>query len=139
MTTETIPRMTVAEIALMREIIAWRKAHEIDFVKRRVYGAPYWKDYRTGKEVWFESEEEQSMALVAGRDVWAVHISAESVTQAVDVLVTFGYLPARFSSAYRAGWHAAQQWYDDQARDDAEFRRLFHDPENVSFPAGVDA
>jgi hypothetical protein len=32
---------------------------------------------------------------------------AHSVTEAVDLLAALGYLPARFSSAWWAGWNAA--------------------------------
>lgn len=137
MDTETKPRMTVADIALMREIVRWRKNHDIDFVRRIVpYGAPYWKDYRTGREVWFQPKDWPSLFVVAGRHVHGSAVFADSVAQAVDALVAYGYLPQRFSSAYRAGWHAAQVWYDDQMRDEDELKRLFGDPENISFPAG---
>lgn len=36
-----------------------------------------------------------------GRDYWVA-----SIAEAVDLLVTLGILPARFSTAYRAGWDA---------------------------------
>lgn len=139
---ETARRMTVNEIALMRAIIAWRKAHEIEFVRRRVMGT-YWVDAfgrtgpkRRGVAIELKHSPDAPLGLCVGSYTWH---PAESFTQAVDLLVAYGYLPARFSSAYRAGWHAAQQWYDDQARDEDEFKRLFHDPANISFPAGVDA
>jgi hypothetical protein len=104
-TTETEPRMTVAEIALMREIVRWRKNHDIDFVRRIVpYGAPYWKDYRSGQQVWFQPKEASPLVVVAGRYGDVSTVPANSVAQAVDALVAYGYLPQRFSSAYREGF-----------------------------------
>lgn len=138
--TETPVRMTTDEIALMREIVRWRKNHDIDFVRRAVYGGPYWKDCRTGREVWFQVNQSRPLSIYSGRHASAV--LAGSVAQAVDALVAYGYLPQRFSSAYRAGWHAAQVWEQHPATArrgwEDEFARLFHDPLNVSFPAGQD-
>jgi hypothetical protein len=135
-----IKRMTTDEIALVREIVRWRRNHGIDFVRRlHPYGAPYWKDYRTGREVWQRPNGEQ-MAMISDRDSLNVAVGADSVTQAVDVLVAYGYLPLRFSSAYRAGWHAATVWEQHPATArrgwEDEFKRLFQDPENISFPVG---
>jgi hypothetical protein len=139
MDTETPVRLTADEIALMREIVGWRRNHEIDFVRRIIpYGAPYWKDYRTGREVWFEYRTGNSVSVVADGGEWPVQIPAGTLTQTVDVLVAYGYLPQRFSSAYRAGWQASKVWHGVGAADSDEFRRLFHDPLNVSFPVGGD-
>ena len=129
------PRMTADDIALMREIVQWRKNHEIDFVRRRVYGSPYWVDYRTGREVWFEYQNVYPLAIRKEKGGWSDSIPARTLTEAVDVLVALGFLPPRFSSAYRAGWHAARIWYHPVGNE-REFVRLFHDPENISFPAG---
>jgi hypothetical protein len=135
--TDARPRMTVEDIALMREIVKWRRNHGVDFVRRRVYGAPYWKDYATKREVWFQPREVNPLTVVRpceyGTELWDV--VAPSLTEAVDLLVAYGFLPARFSSAYRAGWIARGVW-ERPYRDPGEFRRLFHSPENVSFPAG---
>lgn len=134
METEDRPRMSVAEIALMREIIAWRKTH--GWQRSAWEGA--WIEMATGRRVAADPSASE-VGVSAGRyDSYRWHC-VENVTQAVDLLATFGYLPARFSSAYRAGWHAAQVWYDGDPDADAdEFSRLFHDPENISFPAGAD-
>ena len=127
MTTETKQCMTVAEIALMREIVRWRKNHDIDFVRRAVYGAPYWKDYRTGREVWFQRNQEHPMSLVADRAAWPATAPADSLAQAVDLLVAYGYLPQRFSSAYRAGWDALlanqRETFPLRADDERAIRR----------------
>jgi hypothetical protein len=105
------PRMTVAEIALMREIVKWRRGHaDIDY-------NPLWSQYRTndgGVVAW--------VALDADNDYPMVGVSpnyygypqntpmewhrVHSFTEAVDLLVALGYLPARFSTAYRAGYEA---------------------------------
>lgn len=110
MTDETARRMTANEIALMREIIAWRKEHEIEFVRRRVMGT-YWMDTfgRTGparRSVAIELKHswDAPMGLCDGRDSYYAWLAAESFTQAVDVLVAYNYLPARFSSVYRKAW-----------------------------------
>jgi hypothetical protein len=134
--TET-QRMSADEIALVREIVRWRRNHGIDFVRRiNPYGAPYWKDYRTGREVWYQAKEQNPVSVVADRATWPAQIPVGSVAQTVDVLVAYGYLPARFSSAYTAGWDASAVWHDENDYGSDEFKRLFHDPENVSFPVG---
>ena len=140
-TIDTKPRMTVAEIALMREIVRWRRNNGVR--------------YRHLIHTWDGGHGAKAPAVhvsVAGETmgVWRPHADdlrshwtylwVESFTQAVDLLVALGYLPPRFSSAYRAGWHAATVWeqHPATARDgwEQEFARLFHDPHNVSFPAG---
>lgn len=140
-------RMTTDEIALMRAIITWRKAHGIEFVRRQVMGT-YWVDVfgRTGAKqrcVAIELRHSPSapMGVCAGLYDSYTWLGAETFTQAVDVLVAYGYLPQRFSSAYGAGWHAAQIWEQTPATGrrgwrGEEFARLFHDPDNISFPAG---
>lgn len=129
--------LTVAEIQLMRALIAWRKEHEIEFVRRRVYGAPYWVDaYRRTapgrREVWNESGSygPGTFTMVTDRPhEHYLRTEATSLTQAVDVLVAFGYLPARFSSAYRAGWEAqaADSLYH-QPMDSPDVVPLPHNP-----------
>lgn len=111
---EAPAKLTISDIALMRQIIAWRKAEGIDFVKRKVYGAPYWVRYGgTGagrQEVWHQPKGQHSLVMVTdwcprseGDDDYQ-SVDPASFKQAVDVLVAFGYLPARFSTAYRDGW-----------------------------------
>jgi hypothetical protein len=99
-------RMTVGEIALMRQIIAWCKENGIRFRKMPVFGTRRWFDatqpLTVRRSVWVDLETE-SISMQAGR-VDAPWHEAESVTQGVDVLVAYGYLPARFSSTYRAGY-----------------------------------
>ena len=135
MTDTDVRRMTVAEIALMREIVTWRRVNSYAYVPRMWYsGGPEapgvaW-DFAAGQ---VGVTPRLDLVQLQWHDV-------DSLTQAVDVLTALGYLPARFSSAYRAGWEAATIWEtapDSGPRYD-EFKRLFHDPENVSFPAGLD-
>lgn len=117
--TDESKRMTVAEIALMRAIVQWRKANSIEFVKRSVMGT-YWVDPfgETGakrRSVAIELKHAPSTPMgtaPSGGASYTWH-AVETFTQAVDVLVALGYLPARFSSAYRAGW--------DAGRDDARY------------------
>ena len=137
MTTETTPRITTAEIALMREIIAWRKTH--GWQRGAWEGA--WIEMATGRMVAADPNASEVGVSAGCYDSYRWH-RVESVTQAVDLLTAFGYLPARFSSSYRAGWHAATIWETatpDHGLRYEEFKRLFHDPENISFPAGIDA
>jgi hypothetical protein len=130
-------RMTVEEIGLMREIVRWRRNHDIDRVRVRKLGWDYWVRYgfngKTREEVWPEFAR-GTMALTGGPDD-PRSVPVASLTQAVDVLVACGFLPARFSSAYRQGWNASAIWHDPEG-DEAEFRRLFHDLANISFPVG---
>lgn len=100
------------DVALMRQLIAWRKVNDIEFVKRRIFGAPYWVDSfgTTGpkrRQVAYDRKLETPMG-VFDYDAGFTWLAPASLTQAVDLLVAFGYLPARFSSAYRAGWDAGQ-------------------------------
>lgn len=106
---ETRHVMTPEEIALMRRIIAWRKAHEIEFVKRRVLGT-YWVDAfgftgpkRRAVALELKHSPDAPIGVSPGPQHSYVWYGAESVTQAVDLLVAYGYLPARFSSAYWNG------------------------------------
>ena len=109
---EHAPKLTISDIALMRQIIAWRKANGVDFVKREVYGAPYWARFG-GAQVVFAQREEEMLGVSPGRKhLTFTWFAVSSFSQAVDVLVAFGYLPARFSTAYRDGWSAGYRVCD---------------------------
>lgn len=121
-------RLTTDEIGLMREIVKWRKSRvrhglqETEFVKRNVYGAPHWIEYITRCEVWFDRKNEHPMAIRRDGETWSDVVPTQSFTEAVDLLVAYGYLPARFSTAYRSGWEAvgqsmARPLSDDLTRD----------------------
>lgn len=113
MMTEAKQRMSLDEVALLRELVRWRRNHGVDYdfagatlrladgrtIAWNTYSALHWpragevgvRDCRLRPLTWHE---------------------VESVTQAVDVLVALGYLPARLSSAYRAGWDARAEATD---------------------------
>lgn len=126
-------RLTVDELALMRAIVLWRRQTlapatwpQVDYYKRR------WS--RGFREVSFElpkvDDPADGYAVVSfapGRYASLTHIEARSLVEGVDVLVAFGYLPPRFSSAYRAGW--------DTGREDVE-HPLFGDEFRAVLPAG---
>jgi hypothetical protein len=115
--------LTADEIGLLREISKWRRANGVTFFQWREgrgFGAmTEWKRWPSGwhgpqMNVTYEPNRYEGEAfprIVATRDYKGAGFSelpVSSVTQAVDVLVALGYLPVRFSSAYRAGWDAAQ-------------------------------
>jgi hypothetical protein len=66
-----------------------------------------WSRQRGPREQWlgvdFDSEDGEYLSIYRGRvnarDYWV-----GSLVEAVDVLAALGIVPARFSSAYRAGW-----------------------------------
>lgn len=108
-------RMTIAEIALMRQVIAWRKANGIDFAGggRLSQGsrAADWVDVGgiTGpsrRAVSVSFGDVDPLGICAGRRKSYRWIEVDSVTEGVDILVAKGYLPKRFSSAYAAGYVA---------------------------------
>jgi uncharacterized protein (DUF2236 family) len=138
-------RMTVQDIALVREIVRWRRNQGVEFYRwpKTIGRFSEWKRRLDGKRINVTIDEGGmnatldyfSLGIVNGID-----IPLGTVSQTVDCLVAFGFLPPRFSSAYRAGWEAAVVWktaYQNDGPDPhgEQFRALFHDPENVSFPA----
>jgi hypothetical protein len=118
-------RMTVAEIAVMREIVKWRKAEGVDFWRSRAPLGEWaeWHIRRDGKRLAVIVEHPKTSPVLGwGRDEYWVPITWEpginTFTQAVDVIVALGFLPARFSSAYRAGWEEALE--DERMKTDME-------------------
>lgn len=115
-TTDTKPRMTVRmtvrEIALMREIVKWRKANRIDYL-------PDHSRYLTagGRTVaWTTLDISWDKPMVGVSPAYYASAGSpgmpyewhcvHSFTEAVDLLAALGYLPARFSTAYLAGYRA---------------------------------
>lgn len=143
-----VRRLTVDEIAVLREIVAWRKNHDIDFW--RAHGAlgrfVQWSEVgRDGRQVSIDflfGDDGMYAEMTVGRkrELGGLKVTDRwTVAQGIDVLVSLGYLPPRFSSAYRAGWDAATLWHGVSDRDDQAaiaFAKAFHDPDNISFPAG---
>lgn len=144
---EEVRRMTVEEIALVREVVKWRRNHGVLFFKWRrgvAFGVlAEWKKTVDGRQR-NVSVEFDPPRIVATEDYYHGAFRAlpvGTVTEAVDVLVALGYLPPRFSTAYRKGWDASMLWHNVDPNDAVQVLRhnaLFHDPLNVSFPA-VDA
>ena len=102
MTTETKPRMTVHEIALMREIVKWRRANGWIYL----HPAAPWVESESGRAVSLTEDDDVGITDDYHRAQYEWY-RAHSVTEAVDLLAALGYLPARFSSAWWAGWNAA--------------------------------
>lgn len=144
-------RMTGDEIALYRDVIRWCRANNVSFQRHN------------GR--WMEPTDYETMrGPVVGRSVeiwnnygsWELGIDAHggsrtpdvtwhkavSLAKSIDLLVHLDMLPPRFHSAYRAGWHACEVWEQHPATArrgwEAEFSRLFHDPDNIGFPAGME-
>jgi hypothetical protein len=141
--------LTTDEIRLYRDVLDWCRANNVSFQQHN------------GR--WMEPTEYRPIhGPIVGRSVeiwnrygtWELGIDAHggsrtpdvtwhkavSLTKSIDLLVHLEMLPRRFHSAYRAGWHASRVWHDPQSEPDStEFRRLFHDIDNISFPAGVTA
>jgi len=143
--------LTVEEIALYRDVLRWCRANNVFFQQHN------------GR--WMEPTEYETMrGPVVGRSVeiwnhhgtWELGIDdhggsrtpdvtwhkAVSLTKSIDLLVHLEMLPPRFHSAYRAGWHACKVWEQHPGTAprgwEDEFKRLFHDPANISFPAGTE-
>lgn len=124
-------KLTTGEIALLREVFRWARNRGI---QRNTWTGGVWRTDVHGKRVAIDD------GLVGwAPDRWTDYhwLAVDSIAQAVDVLVAVDYLPQRFSSAYAAGWDASAVWYDDDEMHGGDkFKRLFQDPENISFPVG---
>jgi hypothetical protein len=140
-------KLTTDEIALLREIARWRRNHGGKLIYNATQRGPVGIEKENTEAIaWLSSGVDRygrgEVGWTESNDLmpWRWY-RVRTVTQAVDVLAAIGFLPVRFSSAYRAGWHAAEVWYDaDECHIPSdEFKRLFHDPLNVSFPAPYEA
>jgi hypothetical protein len=108
-TTNARPRLTDREIALMREIVKWRKAN----------GVHYRGPSKIGQFIeWVGQEQAVCFEILDSEIGWGPigqiygpWIAVGSVTEAVDLLVALGFLPARFSTVYASGWNA-RSWVD---------------------------
>ena len=121
MTDTTARRMTVAEIALMRAVVAWRRANGVTYWKAaRILGrfAQWSESGRDGRQVsvdFYRGDDAPYAQMVVGRrqEFYGMKVGdGYNVTEAIDILVSIGYLPKRFSSAYRVGWDAAGRVLD---------------------------
>lgn len=120
---EEVRRLTLDEIALLREVVKWRRAEHATFYLacsgRGWAGAGGFAEWRgrlndqPHSVAWDRPSEggfEQVGFSRDSRRLSYTYFTPESVTQVVDILVAYGFLPQRFSSAYRAGWSAAHQF-----------------------------
>lgn len=135
---DEVRTMTADEIGLMREIVKWRRNHGVTYWRARnpIGRFCQWKDDgdRWSRRSVGHDLGDPYVSAGAAYSAHDIRVPVQSVTQAVDVLVALGYLPARFSSAYRAGWDSSTLWHDPDV-DPAAFRKAFHDPWNISLPA----
>lgn len=102
-------------VHLLREIAKWRRANGVDYWRARgILGRfTQWSEIgRDGKQVSIDFERGDegwcaAMTIGRKRELGGLKIDDNwTLVQAVDVIVAVGYLPPRFSSAYRAGWEA---------------------------------
>lgn len=112
METEKV-RMSEQDIALLRAIARWRRGAKVNFFQWRPgvgFGAfTEWYRYEGGVRRTVNYEPRVSAVLVdlnPSGDGRILKLPDCTVTETVDCLVALGALPARFSSAYRAGWDA---------------------------------
>lgn len=99
-------RLSLDEIALLREVVRWRRKSGGQFV----WTSPAYH-LGDGRVLAWLTPRSQATCMKVGvtpdylRVAFVWH-KVVSVAQAVNLLVALGYLPARFSESYRAGWDA---------------------------------
>lgn len=106
--TEEQKRLSLDEISVLRELAKWRRRSDVgaDFD----FFSPAYR-FNGGRTIMWLTPGSQATCMKVGvtpnyTGVQAVWHKVASVAQAIDLLVALGYLPARFSTAYRAGWDA---------------------------------
>lgn len=104
---QSIRTMTADEVALMRALVVWRRANGVTFnFYRARWSAP------DGRSVTMNPAEAGDIWGEVGVSAGALDphrwLKVADLSEAVDVLVAVGYLPAKFSSAYRLGWQSAR-------------------------------
>jgi hypothetical protein len=109
-------RMTVDEIAVLREVARWRRNHDVAFFQWRpgVGFGPFteWRAWlnddaagqrRRVSVVYTPTDSVVEVVRHNGKEGFQL-IPCRTVTEAVDMIVALGLLPPRFSSAYLKGW-----------------------------------
>ena len=121
---ETRRRMTANEMAVLREIVKWRRATGGEYL-------PMWSRYRLadGRSFAWLSLDSYATCMKVGvsSDITRVSYTwhrIASVQQGIDLLVALGYLPARFSTAYRAGWDIGREDMEHPVSAGAEFAAI---------------
>ena len=111
------------DVHLLREIAKWRRAEGIDYWRSHGKLGRFTQWSRPGLE-----GPQVSIDFLRSDDGWYAEMSIGTrsefanlkvhdcwtLTQAIDALVAVGYLPPRFSSAYRAGWDRANKFALDR-------------------------
>lgn len=109
------------DVHLLREIAKWRRAAGIDYWRSHgnIGRFTQWSEAgRDGRQVSIDfvlGEDDEGndryradMTIGRKRQIGGMRVEdGWTLTVAVDVLVAVGYLPPRFSSAYRLGWDKA--------------------------------
>jgi hypothetical protein len=111
MSDDEMVRMTVAEIGVMREIVKWRKTEGVTLWRSRSLGHFIdWSVRRDGVKACVTVETPSTWPRLGwthrGETIYDAWLELRNFTEGVDLLVALGFLPARFSSSYRAGWDA---------------------------------
>ncbi len=102
---DTRERLTVQDVALLRELVHWRRANGWVWGYYPGRGETRWQLGRSAV-VEFDIDRRQ-LTLELGIDRGCTTMWPRSFREAVDVLAALGVIPARFSSAYLAGREAA--------------------------------
>jgi len=150
---DEVRHLSAEEIGLLKEVARWRRNHDVTFYLTRrgqglggAHGFLQWDRFSDAIDGWsgrvrstVTIERESPGDIGEARNyrygTFSYH-RVTSVREGVDLLVAYGYLPPRFSSAYRAGWEASLLWHDPEVEPRSEaFAKAFHDPKNISFPA----
>ncbi len=129
-----VRRLSVQDIALLKQIARWRRSNNVSFFLWRrgqgfagAYGFAEWNRYTDGgrHNVAFEREAPDELIFTTDyhRKLFR-RIEVDSLQQGVDILVAVGVLPARFSSAYRAGWDIGREDIEHPAPSGAAFAAI---------------
>lgn len=135
--TKSCKTLTMDELAVLRELARWRRNHGHEYVS----GHGLTPIYRLtdGRAISWLGPQSQATCMKIGvtrdyhRDLFTWH-RVDSIAEALDLLVTYGYLPPRFSSAYRAGWDARSSFETSHADPDIMAEMTGEEP-RPSFPA----
>ncbi|WIM97815.1 hypothetical protein ACTOB_001369 [Actinoplanes oblitus] len=98
--------MTRAERGLLLELFRWARTEGV-----RRDGAMRWTSpppHRWGVDFWNGMDDRDLQVWREGQMV-AANYRVTSIAEAVDQLVALGIAPAKFSTAYRAGYNAAMR------------------------------
>jgi hypothetical protein len=98
-------KLTTDEIALLRAIVRWRREMAIEYVAPGQLLGEY-RDSHGVRVLWDHVPEPEVGFTRNARTQPIRWVAVDTLAETVDVLVAFGFLPSRFSSAYRDGWDA---------------------------------